>query len=135
MAWIAFEWICISLIAPTARFYIFSMTIPAPCKEVSVADLKALIDAGFANCYLYDTRKPEDFAQYHIAQAVSFTVDGFFEDMNSFDEETKVFVICYKGVSSVGAVLQLEKVDHDAQLYSVAGGMNAWLEAGYPVVS
>lgn len=113
--------------------------------EVSVQQLAvALADP---SCLLVDVREPDEFQQGHVAGAVNLprgvlemkihqlpSVAHFCEPAAALAELSQhpIYLLCRSGARSVLAADSLQQMGF-SQVKSVAGGFQAWLDAGLPV--
>lgn len=100
------------------------MTTTAP--EESIDDL-----AGFAPGSLIDVRSPEEFADGHVPGAVNVPLDDVLSHPSRHGGGDTVHVICASGRRSAMAADAMIAVGVPA--VSVAGGTQAWMQAGRPV--
>ena len=102
--------------------------------SITVSELRALQQSG-APLELIDVRTPAEFAAVHVEFAQNQPLDQL--DVNSIQSaranpEQRLYVICKMGGRSTKACQQF--VDANiANIVNVAGGTDAWLEAGYDV--
>lgn len=94
--------------------------------EESIDDL-----AGFAPGSLIDVRSPEEFADGHVPGAVNVPLDDVLADPSRHARDHAVHVICASGRRSLAATEAMVAVGVPA--VSVAGGTQAWIDAGRPV--
>ena len=118
----------------------------AAIKEVSINDLHNALSAD-AETVLIDVREPAEFAQHHIVGAVNYprgvlemnihnhpkvASSGCAPDMALAQlAQSPLYLICRSGARSALAAESLQRMGF-TQVYSVAGGMQAWLDAGLP---
>ncbi|MDR9827364.1 thiosulfate sulfurtransferase GlpE [Vibrio sp. FNV 38] len=81
---------------------------------------------------LVDIRDPQSFAVAHAVDAYHLTNDTMVSFMNEAEFESPVLVMCYHGISSQGAAQYLVNQGFE-QVYSVDGGIEAWLRADLPM--
>lgn len=119
----------------------------AAIKEVSINDLHNALSAD-AETVLIDVREPAEFAQQHIVGAVNYprgvlemnihnhpavAASGCEPDMALAQLAQKpLYLICRSGARSALATESLQRMGF-SQVFSVAGGMQAWLDAGFAV--
>ncbi len=117
----------------------------ARISETSVQQLQqALADM---QTILVDVREPDEFRDGHVAQAVNLprgvlemkihqlpAVMHFCEPLAALTELAgkPVYLMCRSGARSALAAASLQQMGL-TQVYSVAGGFQAWLDAGLPV--
>jgi len=115
----------------------------AKVNEVDVNQLHLELSKG---ARVIDVREPEEFAVGHIHRAVNMPrgvlemqlnqhpdVAGYEDALQRIASEP-LYLICRSGGRSALAAESLERMGFH-QVYSVAGGMNAWGEAKYPQVA
>ena len=100
------------------------MTVP----EISVHDLAAL----GASARVIDVREPHEWNDAHVAHAELVPLGTVPERLDAFDGDP-TYVICRSGARSGRACEFLVAQGHDA--VNVAGGMLAWVAAGFDTVS
>ena len=95
--------------------------------EIGVADLARVIEAGAP---LIDVREPDEFEWARADTANHIPLKTVPDRLDEVPTDRRVYVICRSGGRSAKAVEFLRGQGVDA--VNVAGGMLAWLEAGYP---
>lgn len=113
--------------------------------EVSVVQLASALQHN-SETVLIDVREPAEFAQQHIAGAVNYP-RGVLE-MNIHNHpnvagsgcepalalqqlnEQAIYLLCRSGARSALAAESLQRMGF-SKVFSVAGGMQAWLDAGF----
>ena len=83
-----------------------------------------------------DTRSAESFSRGHIVGARNIPMDefeGHLEKLARFKSKP-VVAVCNSGMTSSKAVNRLRSAGFES-VYNLKGGMNAWGQAGLPVVS
>lgn len=119
----------------------------AVINEVSISELSAALTAD-AETLLVDVREPAEFTQQHISGAVNYprgvlemtihnhpkvAASGCAADMALAQlAQSPLYLICRSGARSALAAESLQRMGF-TQVYSVAGGMQAWLDAGLAV--
>jgi len=111
-------------------------------ENVSVQEAKEMIEKG--DVFILDVRTPDEFNSSHIKGATLIPVSNAFgSNLNSdsllkarIDEvpKKKILVYCRTGRRSDTAGIMLVNAGY-SQVYSMVGGITAWIDAGYPVVS
>lgn len=81
-----------------------------------------------------DLRNAEAFSRGHIVNAKNIPIDEFDAKMDSLDKSRPVVAVCEAGTISNKAVATLRQSGHESA-YGIKGGMNAWSQAGLPVVT
>ena len=101
---------------------------------IDVHEAKRLLDAGVT---LIDVRNPEEVARVQIPESLKLPLPALSNgdtDGLPADRTTPVVTICAAGTRSLYALLLLKAQGyHDVK--SVAGGMGAWVAAGFGSVS
>jgi rhodanese-related sulfurtransferase len=105
----------------------------AAIQRLSVADAKALFDAGTAR--FVDVRSGADFAKGHIANAVSITSTTMDEQLKDVSPETLLIVYGDKGVESAASGAQIFRDLGFAKVAALDGGIEAWQAQGFPVIA
>ena len=85
---------------------------------------------------ILDVRTPQEFAEGHIAGAVNIDVSSpdFAQQVSELDPEGTYAVYCRSGNRSDAALHQMAELGFTSA-HHLAGGIGAWQQAGYPVVS
>ena len=97
-------------------------------------DIDALHRAGPGLGLLIDTREPAEWAAGHIPGATLLPrgiLEGKIEDLAP-DVDQPIVVYCASGGRSALAAESLQRMGY-RKVLSLAGGFNAWQEAGYRV--
>jgi molybdopterin/thiamine biosynthesis adenylyltransferase/rhodanese-related sulfurtransferase len=97
--------------------------------EIDVAGARALLDD---DAVLVDVRRPDEWDLAHIPGALHVPQQELLDRAAEIGPpETRVVVYCRTGNRSLFAAAALRKLGYDA--VSIAGGIEAWAEAGLPV--
>ena len=93
----------------------------------------ALINADAA---VVDVRSAEAYAGGHIVNARNIPFDELQSDNKKLAnlKSKPVIAVCQAGSTSTKAVDTLQKMGIE-NVYGIKGGMNAWTQAGFPVVT
>jgi rhodanese-related sulfurtransferase len=100
--------------------------------EVSPAQATQLINRDDAQ--IIDVREDGEFAGGHLPEAVHVPLSKLSErlaDLEKFKDKPLI-VYCASGMRSGRACRQLKKQGF-ASLHNLAGGVDAWVGAGYPI--
>jgi rhodanese-related sulfurtransferase len=83
-----------------------------------------------------DVRSSENFTQGHIVSARSIPMDELDVKLEKLGalKNKPVLAVCQAGMSSKKALEALKKSGFE-NVYDLKGGMNAWSQAGLPVVT
>lgn len=119
----------------------------AVIQEVSITDLADYLQHT-TEPLLIDVRETAEFSQSHIAGAINYprgilemqlanhpavAASGCAPDVALAQLAAKpLYLICRSGARSALAAESLQRMGF-TQVYSVAGGMQAWLDAGFSV--
>jgi len=89
-----------------------------------------------ADAIVLDLRSLEAFARGHIVRAKNIPYDELQANVEKIDnlKSKSVVIVCDSGVTSTKAVNTLRKHGIES-VYGLKGGMNAWSQAGMPVVT
>lgn len=111
-------------------------------ENVSVQEAKKMIEKG--EVFVLDVRTPDEFNSSHIKEATLISVSNAFGSTLSSDSllkaridevpKKKILVYCKTGRRSDTASIMLVNAGY-SQVYNMVGGITAWIDAGYPVVS
>lgn len=104
-------------------------TIPS----ITVEELHSLLQ-NQTNVRLIDVREPDEHAQAAIAGSILVPLATVPDHVDEWSRDEKIFVHCKAGGRSARAVQFLQEQGF-TQVTNITGGMDAWLQAGYPVVS
>lgn len=77
-----------------------------------------------------DVRRVAEHANGHAAKTVNIPLDRLPKDFDSLDPEKPTYVICQTGYRSSLGTSILENAGFK-EIYNVAGGTKAWMEAGF----
>lgn len=121
--------------------------VKAAINEVSIAELSSALKTD-SETVLIDVREPAEFAQQHIAGAVNYPRGVLEMNIHNHPKvaasgcepqialqqlaQQPMYLICRSGGRSALAAEALQRMGF-SKIYSVAGGMQAWLDAGLAV--
>lgn len=83
---------------------------------------------------IVDVREADEFASGHLPDALNIPVSKLTErigELEKFKEKPIIFC-CASGMRSNKACAELKKQGF-AKIYNLAGGVDAWVGAGYPI--
>lgn len=95
---------------------------------IDVDSLEAKLQAGLP---VFDVRQPDEYDEVHVPGVTLVPLAEVPERVDEFPSDGEVFVICRSGGRSARAVEFLRS--HDIDAINVAGGTQAWIDAGKPV--
>jgi rhodanese-related sulfurtransferase len=81
-----------------------------------------------------DLRNAEAYSRGHIVNAKNIPFDEFATKKDVLSTTTPVIAVCDSGMTSTKAVAMLRQAGFESA-YGLKGGMNAWSQAGLPVVT
>lgn len=81
-----------------------------------------------------DLRNAEAYSRGHIVNAKNIPFDEFEAKKDSLNTSKPVIAVCDSGINSTKAVAALRQSGFESA-YGLKGGMNAWSQAGLPVVT
>ena len=99
-----------------------------PVPEINVAELAERLTRGGE---LVDVRSGGEYEQAHVRAARLVPLPDVADRVDDFPTDREVLVICRSGARSAVAAEFLRANGVDA--VNVAGGTQAWIDAGYPV--
>jgi rhodanese-related sulfurtransferase len=99
-------------------------------KEITATEAKKLIAE--KDVVIIDIRSPEEYSQEHIPGSINLPPDEIpYCDQQQHADKVLLFH-CRAGVRTQKAAPVLQKLSCQ-QSYCLAGGLNAWKEAKFPV--
>ena len=80
-----------------------------------------------------DVRRPDEYAESHIKDAMFIPVDDVIQRVDELPEEKKLLFICAQGVRSGLACEMAAAMGVDQErLYNIEDGTPTWVAKGYP---
>jgi len=102
---------------------------------ISVQDLKALVEGGLpVGTVVIDCRTPDEHALEHMPFTQLIPLDEIEQRADELKGFDQIFLHCRSGGRSADACQRLEALGF-ADLVNVEGGLLAWKDAGYELVS
>jgi len=100
--------------------------------QISPVEATLLINREDAQ--ILDVREASEFASGHLPEARNIPVDKLAERIGELEKfkDKPIIVCCASGMRSGKACGELKKQGFD-RLYNLAGGVDAWVGAGYPI--
>ena len=98
---------------------------------IGAAEAVTLINGDAA---VVDLRNAESFSRGHIVNAKNIPFDEFVSRKDSLSTSKPLIAVCDSGINSNKAVATLRQSGFESA-YGLKGGMNAWSQAGLPVVT
>ncbi len=99
-------------------------------EQVPVSEVASLAETE-KYLQLVDVRRSAEYAGGHAIRARNIPLDKLSREFDQLNPSAPTYVICQSGYRSSVASSILENAGF-AKVYNVAGGTNAWLEAGLP---
>jgi len=93
-------------------------------KEISVSELKALLDSG-ADIQLIDVREPAEFESAQIGGEL-IPLGTIPQNVDKISKDKQVIIHCRSGKRSANAIMFLESNFGYENLYNLEGGILAW---------
>jgi rhodanese-related sulfurtransferase len=103
---------------------------PDAVPEISAAAAAALLGAG---AVLVDVREDAEWSAVHAPDAVHAPMSAFAQHTDRLPTDRRLVCICHVGARSAIVAAALRRGGWDA--VNLAGGMDAWIAAGLPVVT
>jgi len=107
-------------------------------EDISVEECYTLIRENKDNpdFIILDVRTPSEYASGYIKNAVNldYYENDFEETLDTYDKN-KTYLIYCRTANRSGAVMKIMQRLEFAEVYNMQGGINAWISAGYPVVT
>lgn len=102
--------------------------------SIDVTSLKQYYDNTPDVCII-DVREADEWAQGHIPKAHHIPKDQLSARIHEIGVDTThpIYLHCRSGVRSLQAAAQLQDLGY-TDVYSVDGGIIAWVNAGYPII-
>lgn len=107
-------------------------SLPNDTNMIDAADVLAKVEAE-EDVQIIDLRKPEDFAQGHVAGAINIPFGKLAQNLDKINVSQPVIVYCYSGQTGGQAVAVLKVLGY--QVHSIKGGYNfGWTTENLPVL-
>lgn len=100
-------------------------------KQTSVEEFNAMMEVG--ECQVIDVREFSEFNSERIADAQFMPLSNFERHAAEIDHSKPVYIMCRSGNRAKQAAERLVKKGF-TDIYVIEGGMQAWAQAGLPVV-
>ena len=101
-------------------------------KLISANDLKAMLDRK-EDVNVLDVRKQKEWEAGHIEGAMHIFVGQLMDKLSQIPKEKPTVVHCSAGYRSGLAASILLRAGY-VKVYNVAGGINAWISSGLPII-
>jgi len=101
--------------------------------DVTIEQAKIFIESK-PNLVIVDVRTPEEFSTGYIEGAVNLCVECDAQLLlDNLDPDDEILVYCRTGRRSANTMKILGENDYE-KVHNMVGGIEAWKNAGYPVV-
>lgn len=122
----------ISLVVVSALGLLWQMFGQGQGSQLSPAQATQLINR--ENARVLDVRAADEFGMGHLPDALNIPLDKLGERLAELptSKDKPLIVCCATGMRSAKAAALLRKEGY-TQLHNLAGGVDAWVGAGYPV--
>jgi rhodanese-related sulfurtransferase len=101
-----------------------------PVPEVTLDEAGRLLEAG---ALLLDVREAHEWSAGHAADATWIPMGAVPDRRSELPEDRQIIVVCAVGARSARVTDALVAWGYDA--VNLAGGMHAWVDTGFPVVT
>lgn len=124
-------WLALVMVAALI-FFEETRTKMRGVQRVSPQDAISLIN--HQEALIIDIRDQDAFTNAHIVGAMNIPSDKLEDKLQQLNKykAKPIILVCYKGISSVEAGTKLHKQGFE-KIYSLAGGIGAWQNAGLPL--
>ncbi|MEM6339321.1 MAG: rhodanese-like domain-containing protein [Pseudomonadota bacterium] len=82
---------------------------------------------------LIDVREPAEYSNGHIEHSTNIPLSCLLSEIDQFDSNKKMVMICRAGVRSRLACEKLIAEGYNFDLFNLEGGVIAWENAGYKI--
>jgi rhodanese-related sulfurtransferase len=109
------------------------MTLPTGFPTIDVREAERRLREDVAAPLLLDVREASEFAQVRAPGAVLVPTSAFMTRVGELPADRPLMVICHVGGRSAAVAGYLARAGR-TDVVNVAGGMEAWEQAGLPVL-
>lgn len=122
----------VSIVVVSGLGLLFPLLTRAGRNEVGAVEATQLINR--ENAIVLDVREVDEFVGGHLPEARNIPLGKLGERISELDKfkDKPVIVCCAAGMRSAKAAGELGKQGY-SRVYSLAGGVDAWVGAGYPI--
>ncbi|WP_211371144.1 rhodanese-like domain-containing protein [Dechloromonas hortensis] len=122
----------ISIVVISGLGLLWPMFARSGKNEVNPAEATLLINR--EDAHIVDVREADEFAAGHLPEARNIPLAKLADRVNEIEKfkDKPVIVCCAAGMRSAKGCGELGKLGF-SRVYSLAGGVDAWVGAGYPV--
>jgi rhodanese-related sulfurtransferase len=108
------------------------MTMPAPIPTIDVVEAERRLREDADGPILLDVREPAEFGTVRAPGAVLMPTSTFMTRLSELPTDRPLLVVCHVGGRSAAVTGYLVRAGR-TDVVNVAGGMEAWEQAGLPV--
>lgn len=102
-----------------------------PYFRISIAEAGEMY--GDDDVAFVDVRRPDEYAEGHIKNAIFIPVDDILARIEELPEDKKLLFICAQGVRSGLACEMAAAMEIDSErLFNIEEGTSVWIEKGHP---
>lgn len=122
----------ISIVATSGLGLLWPLFMRPAGNNVSPVEATLLINR--EDAHIVDVREADEFAGGHLPEAKNIPTAKLAERVGELDKykDKPIILCCASGMRSGKAMSELKKQGF-TKLYSLAGGVDAWVAAGYPI--
>jgi rhodanese-related sulfurtransferase len=104
---------------------------------INIVDVKTLAHWLGTKAVVIDVREPSEYHAEHIRGAVNLPLSTIINEIVLYPEFKGKFLVfqCLVGKRSMLAIQKLQAEGYTFQMWNLDGGLYAWKEAGFEVVS
>ena len=134
MEFVTSNWHLIALAVVSGAMLIWPTVRRASAGGASVDTMQATQLINREDALVLDVRDPAEFARGRVLGAKSVPLGELAKRAGDLQKNKAkpLIVVCQSGNRSVGAMAELRKLGFE-RVFNLAGGFNAWQQAGLPV--
>lgn len=129
--------IVLSLVAFFTATYLYVRFVAvkeqAVCRNVSVADAKAMMESD-PSLLILDVSSQAEYEEAHLKGAINIPLPDLSRRMGEFQRNSAILVYCRTGGRSAQAWSSLAESGF-TKVHNMEGGIKAWIDSGYAVVT
>ena len=100
--------------------------------SITATELQSLLNS--STCQVVDVREPVEHAEEHLSNALLIPLGDIGKRCGELDRSRPVVIHCRGGVRGAKAADKLRQLGF-SDVRNLEGGLMAWKEAGFPVVT
>jgi rhodanese-related sulfurtransferase len=122
----------VSLVVVSGLSLLWPMLAKQSGNHIGPAEATQLINR--EDAYILDVREAGEYAAGHLPEAKNIPTGKLVERVAELEKfkDKPIIVCCASGIRSNKACDELKKLGFE-KLYSLSGGVDAWVGAGYPI--